>query len=86
VPAVETGDLALLRGLLLDSDMLTVLSARQLHHEVRTGQLVVLPFDMPGLERPSASPPAAAPICRRARARCSRKSYAPAQRLGVSRR
>jgi LysR family transcriptional regulator of gallate degradation len=40
VPAVETGDLALLRGLLLASDMLTVLSARQLHHEVRTGQLV----------------------------------------------
>lgn len=51
VPAVETGDLALLRGLLLDSDMLTVLSARQLHHEVRTGQLAVLPLEMPGLER-----------------------------------
>ena len=50
-PAVETGDLALLRGLLLASDMLTVLSAHQLHHEVRTGQLVVLPFDMPGMER-----------------------------------
>lgn len=50
-PAVETGDLALLRGLLLSSDMLTVLSAHQLHHEVRTGQLVVLPFDMPGMER-----------------------------------
>jgi len=50
-PAVETGDLALLRGLLLESDMLTVLSAHQLHHEVRTGQLVVLPFAMPGLER-----------------------------------
>jgi LysR family transcriptional regulator of gallate degradation len=51
VPAVETGDLALLRGLLLESDMLTVLSARQLHHEVRTAQLVVLPLAMPGLER-----------------------------------
>lgn len=51
VPAVETGDLALLRGLLLASDMLTVLSAHQLHHEVRTGQLVVLPFEMPGMER-----------------------------------
>lgn len=50
-PAVETGDLALLRGLLLASDMLTVLSAHQLHHEVRTGQLVVLPFEMPGMER-----------------------------------
>ena len=51
LPAVETGDLALLRGLLLASDMLTALSAHQLHHEVRTGQLVVLPFGMPGMER-----------------------------------
>nr|WP_314632017.1 LysR family transcriptional regulator [uncultured Janthinobacterium sp.] len=51
VPAVETGDLALLRGLLVASDMLTVLSAHQLHHEVRTGQLVVLPFEMRGMER-----------------------------------
>jgi LysR family transcriptional regulator of gallate degradation len=50
-PTVETGDLALLRGLLMSSDMLTVLSAHQLHYEVATGQLVVLPFDMPGLER-----------------------------------
>jgi len=50
-PAVETGDLALLRGLLVSSDMLTVLSAHQLHHEVRTGQLVVLPFEMTGMER-----------------------------------
>jgi LysR family transcriptional regulator of gallate degradation len=50
-PAVETGDLALARGLLLSSDMLTVLSAHQLHHEVRTGQLVVLPFEMHGMER-----------------------------------
>lgn len=50
-PAVETGDLALLRGLLVSSDMLTVLSAHQLHHEVRTGQLMVLPFEMPGMER-----------------------------------
>ena len=50
-PAEETGDLALLRGLLVASDMLTVLSAHQLHHEVRTGQLQVLPFAMPGLAR-----------------------------------
>lgn len=50
-PAVETGDLALLRGLLVESDMLTVLSAHQLYHEVRTGQLMVLPFEMQGLER-----------------------------------
>lgn len=50
-PAVETGDLALMRGLLVASDMLTVLSAHQLHHEVQTGQLMVLPFEMPGMER-----------------------------------
>lgn len=50
-PAVETGDLALLRGLLVSSDMLTVLSAHQLHHEVQTNQLVVLPFEMTGMER-----------------------------------
>ncbi|WP_020653029.1 LysR family transcriptional regulator [Massilia niastensis] len=50
-PTVETGDLALLRGLLLSSDMLTVLSAHQLHHEIATSQLMVLPFAMPGMGR-----------------------------------
>lgn len=50
-PAVETGDLALLRGLLLSSDMLTVLSPHQLHYEIETGQLAVLRLQMPGLER-----------------------------------
>lgn len=50
-PAVETGDLALLRGLLVSSDMITVLSAHQLHYEIATGQLAVLDFPMRGLER-----------------------------------
>lgn len=50
-PAAETGDLALLRGLLVSSDMLTVLSAHQLHHEIETGQLTVLPFNTAGMER-----------------------------------
>jgi LysR family transcriptional regulator of gallate degradation len=49
--AVETGDLALLRGLLLSSDMLTVLSSHQLHYEIDTGQLAVLRFPMRGMER-----------------------------------
>ncbi|OWY27689.1 LysR family transcriptional regulator [Herbaspirillum robiniae] len=49
--AVETGDLALLRGLLVSSDMLTVISAHQLHHEISTGQLTALPFAMRGMER-----------------------------------
>lgn len=52
---METGDLALLRGLLVSSDMLTVLSAHQLHHEVMTSQLVVLPFPMLGMEGASFS-------------------------------
>lgn len=50
-PAVETGDLALLRGLLIEGRMLTVLSAHQLHYEIASGLLVVLPLPMPGAER-----------------------------------
>ncbi len=50
-PAVETGDLALLRGLLVGSDMLTVISAKQLHHEIATGQLTTLPLTMQGMQR-----------------------------------
>ncbi|MDB5893163.1 MAG: uncharacterized protein JWQ88_694 [Rhodoferax sp.] len=51
VPAVETGDLALVRGLLLQGPMLTVLSTHQLRYEVDAGQLCVLRFPMEGLER-----------------------------------
>lgn len=50
-PVVETGDLALVRGLLLASDMLTALSVHQLYHEIRTRQLVELPFALQGMER-----------------------------------
>lgn len=46
VPAVETGDLALLRGLLLESDMLTAISAHQLRYEIRDSSLVVLNFPL----------------------------------------
>ena len=45
-PAVETGDLAVLRGLLLESDMLTAISAHQLRYEIRDGSLVVLDFPL----------------------------------------
>jgi LysR family transcriptional regulator of gallate degradation len=51
VPAVETGDLAVLRGLLLESDMLTAISAHQLHYELRDGSLVVLGFPLEGTLR-----------------------------------
>ncbi|MBB3211795.1 LysR family transcriptional regulator of gallate degradation [Herbaspirillum sp. Sphag1AN] len=50
-PAIETGDLALLRGVLVSSNMLTVISAHQLHHEIASGQLTTLPFTMAGLQR-----------------------------------
>jgi LysR family transcriptional regulator, regulator for genes of the gallate degradation pathway len=46
VPAVETGDLAMLRGLLLESDMMTALSAHQLRDEIEHGRLVVLEFPL----------------------------------------
>jgi LysR family transcriptional regulator of gallate degradation len=50
-PVVETGDLALMRGLLLSSDMLTALSLHQLYHEIRSGQLVELQFALRSMER-----------------------------------
>lgn len=50
-PAVETGDLALLRGLLLRSDMLTAISAHQLHYEIEAGLLVVLDFALATTQR-----------------------------------
>jgi LysR family transcriptional regulator of gallate degradation len=52
VPLVETGDLALLRGLLLRGEMITVLSAHQLHYEIAQGWLCELDIVMPGLNRP----------------------------------
>lgn len=51
VPAVETGDLALVRGLLLQGPMLTVLSTHQMRYEVDAGQLCMLRFPMQGLQR-----------------------------------
>ncbi|WP_432731143.1 LysR family transcriptional regulator [Variovorax sp. W6] len=51
VPAVETGDLAVLRSLLLESDMLTAISAHQLRYEIRDGSLVVLDFPLEETQR-----------------------------------
>ena len=45
-PSVETGDLAVLRCLLLESDMLTAISAHQLRYEIRDGSLVVIDFPL----------------------------------------
>lgn len=51
VPAVETGDQALVRGMLVTGGMLTVLSAHQLQYEVEAGQLCMLPVPLEGLGR-----------------------------------
>ena len=50
-PTVETGDLALVRGLLFQGNMLAPLSEHQLHYEIKAGSLVVLPFAMAGMQR-----------------------------------
>jgi LysR family transcriptional regulator of gallate degradation len=51
VEAVETSDLAILRGLLMHSDMLTAISAQQLHYEIAAGALQVLDIDLPKTTR-----------------------------------
>jgi LysR family transcriptional regulator, regulator for genes of the gallate degradation pathway len=48
---VETSDLAVLRGVLLNSDLLTATSARQLSYELRAGLLTVLPLALPDTRR-----------------------------------
>lgn len=45
-PSVETGDLAILRSLLMNSDMLTAISPNQLHFELKAGSLVELPVQL----------------------------------------
>jgi LysR family transcriptional regulator of gallate degradation len=45
-PSVETGDLAVLRGLLKHSDMLTAISPHQLLYEIASGDFVELPIDL----------------------------------------
>jgi LysR family transcriptional regulator, regulator for genes of the gallate degradation pathway len=52
VHVVETSSLALLRGLLLESDRLTVLSRHQISFEARAGLLAALPFELRGTRRP----------------------------------
>ena len=45
-PVVETGDLAVIRGLLLGSSMLAVVSAHQLELEIQSGELQRLPLQL----------------------------------------
>jgi len=46
LPVVESGDLAIIRGLLLRSDMLAAVSAQQLDEEIRAGDLCILPWPL----------------------------------------
>lgn len=45
-PVVETGDLAVLRGLLVESDMVTAISPQQLRYEIDAGMLCALDFPL----------------------------------------
>jgi LysR family transcriptional regulator of gallate degradation len=52
VPMVETGDLAIIRGLLMRSDMLAVVSEHQLEHEIASGEFQQLPGRLGDTARP----------------------------------
>lgn len=49
---VETSSLVTIRGLLLQTDRLTVVSPRQIEFECAAGLLAVLPIELPGTARP----------------------------------
>nr|MCL6255450.1 LysR substrate-binding domain-containing protein [Klebsiella pneumoniae] len=50
-PTVETGDAAMVRGLLQGSDMLAAVSASQMRFETDNGLLSVLPVPLPDTTR-----------------------------------
>ena len=50
-PCVETGDAAMVRGLLLHSDMLAAVSTSQMRYEIENGVLTVLPVRLPDTTR-----------------------------------
>lgn len=49
---IETSSLSMLRGLLLESDRVTILSRHQIRFEEQAGLLATLPFQLSGTERP----------------------------------
>ena len=48
---VETGDLAIIRELLLQTDMVAVLSAHQIDYEISRGDIIKLRIDMSATQR-----------------------------------
>ena len=51
-PVVETGDMAIIRGLLMRSDLLAIVSAHQLEYELASGELQRLDVQLPQTQRP----------------------------------
>lgn len=49
--AVETSSLAAVRGLLVESDMLSMISRHQIRYEEQAGQLARVPVDLPAISR-----------------------------------
>lgn len=49
---VETSSMVMLRGLLAETDQVSVLSRHQIYYEEKYGMLAALPFDIPHTERP----------------------------------
>lgn len=49
--SVETGDAAIIRGLLLQTDFLAALSLNRMYREVASGEVVVLPIELQGSAR-----------------------------------
>ncbi len=50
--AVESSDLSVIRGLLLETDMVSAASRQLFHHELQGGTLATLPIRLPGTARP----------------------------------
>lgn len=50
-PVVETGDMAIIRGLLMRSDMLAIVSEHQLEYEIASGELQCLDLPLDGSHR-----------------------------------
>jgi len=51
-PVVETGDMAIIRGLLMRSQMLAIVSEHQLEYEIASGELQRLNLQLQGTHRP----------------------------------
>lgn len=48
---IEASSLVLIRGLLADSDRITIISGHQILHEIQSGLLAILPFPLAGSDR-----------------------------------